>query len=1033
MDDKSISKKLKMLRRSLMRRRAAFILTLCLGSFAAAVILGALAGLFLPFTELQCFVFVLSAGLLASLAALSLALRILLSRTPLPVLAERIEAAHPEFMDSLICAVEKEELSRPLGILEEALVEKVRGETSDFNFMGALLPERLRGPSILAAAVFAAVLLFAAARTDVSRKADNYARERLGLITPGLDVRPGDFEAARNGDVEITAEVRRWENDADIEIKDSYGIHRYRMNRSRDISKFTLYGLSEPLEYRVLTPSLSSEIFRVSVYDPPSVEKFDCEVIPPEYTGAKAKAYGKMQDFPALAGSTVRFRVLPSPADSKVFLDRDGNAESFSAQGAARTPACSFRIAANTECRIRVEDAKGHQFLSETFKIECIPDFPPAIDVLSPERDAVSKADAAMVFKAVTSDDYGLAKIKLAYSVSGGPEKTAVLSDGMKGPDGRLLKKMETQCVVDFRKLGAANGDIVCAYFAAEDNCEPESHVTRSEIVFVELREETTPSESKGSGQKEKLEIFRLIAEIKRLIRLSYDILSSPSSEGRALRDELARGMGDLRVEASAMLDKVAGVLAAGGADGGPFLKLFEDGVERLKSAEKLIGGDAVMDSIPFQQKALADFTVIAQELMKNQQSGSGSGDSEQEQSGKKDQEKGRGRGDLRELVEEMKKMLSDVNRLAERQNAVNGAFRSMPPRAPESEAAELARRQDEIRKSAESLVKSIPEEWEASRLEYEMKSAGDSMERAGRSIKESDSRNAAASGGKAHYSLNSAADVLRQMIRGAAAAQIEALAGQADRLSKDEASQAQASKEAASSPEGRQKAKGMKAAQDGLGSDLSQLMDAAGAVSEGLDAVYPEASKSLRASLESAARSGMQGDMKKASNALLYAKFAKASELQDSAAAALASFAASLKEAKKKIPRLSQEEIISALRKIEEAKAAMKGEGGKGAKPDAVSRTRKRIGADISGVGEELDDLRLSEMGMALMENQFEKEPEKGAAQILKILGEAEYVLSSYLAKSEAVRRIELRMKTSTPPEKYRPLVEDYFKSLSE
>lgn len=72
---------------------------------------------------------------------------------------------------------------------------------------------------------------------------------------------------------------------------------------------FTFYAVENSFEYRVRTPSLSSTWSKVTVYDPPVIDGIQIDITPPEYTEEEPLAFSQLLDLFAPEGSEVMFQL----------------------------------------------------------------------------------------------------------------------------------------------------------------------------------------------------------------------------------------------------------------------------------------------------------------------------------------------------------------------------------------------------------------------------------------------------------------------------------------------------------------------------------------------------------------------------------------------------------------------------------------------------------------------------------------------------------------------------------------------------
>ena len=262
-------------------------------------------------------------GMIATLVALVVCLQRRFRRSGnLASMALRVEEAHPELMDSFICAVELEEAAktRELCPLERELLEQVHSRMeAEPDFVPAVF--RRGGHWTLGYGVLVILSLVLITLWPAFGKCLWGGRAFL-FGNKGITVEMQGNEAARHSDYLVKATVSRWEKQAEIVVESgSSGKVRYVMNRTPDGSfTFSFYDVSQAFRFKVVTPSLASGWQKVAVYDPPVCEELHMEVKPLAYMQRETRTFNEFCDVELVQGETVGLSVKTAPAVQAAIL-----------------------------------------------------------------------------------------------------------------------------------------------------------------------------------------------------------------------------------------------------------------------------------------------------------------------------------------------------------------------------------------------------------------------------------------------------------------------------------------------------------------------------------------------------------------------------------------------------------------------------------------------------------------------------------------------------------------------------------------
>ncbi len=949
-------------------------------------------------------------------------------------LARDYEARHPELMDALNCAVDVEALApSQRRVFERGVIDHVHAALADAPLEAQLLGGWRRPLCWILTGICAVALLGTVWQTRIVRKAGFAFHDVRTGMSSGLEVAPGSVDLPEGSDVAVTARIHRWDGDPAIEIEDADGRRRYPMHARDDRRDVTLYGVNATTRYRVVTPSLRSPWHTVTVYRPPVMQSFQLEIIPPEYTGLPTDEVDPMREIAALEGSGARFTVGVDPG-VKAFLDLDGHDQPVallpSTEGERQA-----RIVLETpiDYRIRLTDTADREIIALSGRISTYPDAPPLVDAIEPARDLAIAPDSTLRLRARAGDDFGLAAVTLVYRISGGPRNDIRLHRRATPP----TRDIEVQYDLDPQALAANDGDVISYFFTATDTREPDAQHARSEVYFIEIRSDIDPDDmpdGEDGGETQELDILKLLAELRRLIRLTHDVIDAFEPERADLFRRLNAGMADLHTEVGKIIAMIPPLGAPPEISEG--LDIARD---EIRIARDLLSHGLADDSLPHQGRALHRLTQVAQELMKNTpppSDGAGAGESTEALPSPDDMQQRE--MSMREIMEAMRDLAEYLTALADRQGDLSERLERLADRATgDAERRELADRQQAI----------VDETHQAGRQAEAMDLAADTiaaingaageMVAGAERIPGGDLDAAGRHGRRAQAGLLSAADGIRQRMQRLAAERIAQLGNQAQSLAERQNAAADTSAVAQNEAPPESRADAMQDDQRDIGAQFESLMSMANRAAADLREDFPDAGQAVAEAVSEARQANLGGRMQRAESALTYRRFDRAVTPQRQAADGLRQMAQAMHQAAEQLPSVSREELAAALQAVQQSRQRVQDAMQPGEQGDesaaAVAETAESMARQLSDVGNRLDDARLAGIGVALGGLQHDTQSDAAGWRALGLLEEAAGILQRHLLADALDQRLELIRQTSGTPAKYRGLVEAYFKSLSE
>ena len=972
-------------------------------------------------------------GMLATLVALVYSLHKKFRRSgSLAWMALLVEEAHPELMDSFICAVELEEAAktRELRPLERELLEQVHSRVeAEPEFVPAVF--RSGGHWTLGYGVLVILSLVLITFLPAFRKFMWGGRTLLGG-DKGIAVEMQGKEAARHSDYLVKATISRWEKQAEIVVDSgSSGKARYVMNRTPDGSfSFSFYDVSQAFRFKVVTPSLASGWQRVAVYDPPVCEELRMAVKPLAYMQRETRTFNEFCDVELVQGEVIELSVKTvSAVNASILLDKER--KELAANGEWQK--ISFAPKKSGSCELVLEDASHHSS-RQTMEITVLPDMPPVLVLIEPTKDVTLKPGDSLRIMSEVSDDFGLVECRLLYSVNGGEKQSISLQRVSSSvPE----KEWEVISMWDIPALKLEIGDLLSCMLVAEDNREPKHQQSKSDLFFVVIRpdQDSIEMDSNQQGEQKKADISDLLAESKRLLRMTWDIMGMESSPLRErMEKELGVGLNELELEvrkrATALSKEVGGNL------GEPLTSLFEQVSEQLTTASRMVERRLFEESVSPQERALAALVAIETELVKNAMKSKGGEGEEQESKENKQKEEQKEQGSSQKGqaakpdLKALKEMIEELRRIVEQQENVNGAL------ARENTLLDsLAARQRKIHEATGALDGRIEPIKEFAQVSGALKRAH--MEMAGgiEALEAGNRQAGGIHGARARMQLVAALRMLEEALRRASANEVKRLSEMASQLAESQRREAQNSEQL--SKDGRPEENAVSEArerQNGVNEATEKLKQEIREAVSQLEEDYSKATEAMTEALKKADSKGLQRAQTRAKNALLYKRFERAAREQNDAGNYLQELAGNLHEAAESMPTMGEQELREMLEQLQDSLSQIQN----AMKDSDTQRAMKRIDEareQASRITEEAaratKNNRLQELSNNLTLTGEGESPTEAGSITMQNIAEAAAIIGNMLEGITAEKQRQLLRRSSAPPEKYRRQVEDYFRKL--
>ncbi|MEM7257789.1 MAG: hypothetical protein AAF404_10410, partial [Pseudomonadota bacterium] len=526
------------------------------------------------------------------------------------------------------------------------------------------------------------------------------------------------------------------------------------MNRRQDGGfAFTMYGISDPLDYYVSSAFTKSDQASVEVVVPAEIENLQLTYRYPAWTGREPRTINNGGNIAAVAGTVVDLQIVTDKplTDGELLVDKVAGKLIVKDD---LTYLASITVDP-TNTNYQLADLLGDDriMLSPEYAIEVTEDASPTISFTQPGGDHNATAIEEVTVVATAADDYAVSEVLLHYSLNGGEWDTVALSEEDNYRHVFMLEEFKTE----FNEP-LFPGDLLTYYAEARDR----EQTTSTDIQFIDIRpfeRRYTQSQQSGGGgggggQQEPPpgEISQRQREILvatwNLIK-SQESQTAPSATGagpfparqlprrntpqQQILEENAALLADLQTKLADQAQKLAEraearQLVEDDPKIAQFIEYMQKAAEAMRPSADDLSAQSLQEAVRHQQRALQFLRrgeLLFNDITINQNQGNGSGNSA-----------GRDMAEIYELEMDLAKNQYETPDRVEQRN--NGGSQ------PEDDALEklkdLARRQQQLAEAASKDQLSSAEQWEQEKLRRELEELKRELEQLQRNAQQQNS-----------------------------------------------------------------------------------------------------------------------------------------------------------------------------------------------------------------------------------------------------------------------------------------------------
>jgi hypothetical protein len=263
---------------------------------------------------------------------------------------------------------------------------------------------------------------------------------------------------------------------------------RIPMGIGMDTARFAarLFDLDADVEYYIESSGVRSGVFKLTVRNLPAVRKIDLELRYPSYTGLDVERIEDGGDIAAVRGTRVTVSVRATMPVRGGRLVMEGDSAISMTRANDSTLVGELTVRTDGFYRIELTAADGTKVAgSVEYVIDALDDMAPTIAIRKPGRDTRPTNVEEVFIEVEATDDFGVGRVELVYSVNGEAEKTLTLNDSTSARS----KDVIAGHTFFLEEMNLQAGDIVSYYARARDGRgSRDGQESSTDINFMTIR-----------------------------------------------------------------------------------------------------------------------------------------------------------------------------------------------------------------------------------------------------------------------------------------------------------------------------------------------------------------------------------------------------------------------------------------------------------------------------------------------------------------------------------------------------------------
>lgn len=570
------------------------------------------------------------ATILATILAIYRSERI---RPDYQAIARDIEQHHPDIRALLLAAIEQkpEHPGGRLGYLQTQVLREAVVHATRHDWLESIPP---RTVALANLSWIAVLLVLLAVFSQMLPSISLLPRSRRGVLaSKGYDVTitPGNISIEAGSPVVIVA---RFDGQVPLEVALSYsapGQEPQRVPLTRNVDDVVFGGILQDVRsnllYHVEYADRRSESYTITVFDRPRLIQADAKIVYPSYTNLPEKTVHDTRRISVVEGSQVTLRfTLNKPVTTARLTPREGIALGLNLDPEHPNVLTTSITAEKSErYELLMADSQGLENKTPPrFTIDVHKNLPPELKSVFPNRDVAASPLEELDLRAEVSDDYGVTRYGLTYTLAGVRTEDIVLSESP------VAGKQPIQHLLALEELGAVPDQLLTYYFWADD-VGPDGRPRRiaSDMYFAEVRpfdeifrenqsfqNQQSQQQQNQDGQQQGRQTEELIKLQKQIIIATWNIKQQTDLSG-----DVGDRAGDLDVvrqsQAEALAQARSALAEAEDPTAGQALQAasehMESSVNHLAEATASASASALTPALGAEQSAYQELLKLRQ------------------------------------------------------------------------------------------------------------------------------------------------------------------------------------------------------------------------------------------------------------------------------------------------------------------------------------------------------------------------------------------------------------------------------------